>query len=159
MRPEQGGYLYGFFEPNPTSIDLEGLPDDFTTANLDPPIEVVAEARKRLTPIFPILSDLGIAEYSQGITTFAPDGSYLLGPVPGVHGLFLATGCAALGIAGSAAIGQWLSRWMLDGHPGEDLAQFGLNRFGERALDRDWLRFESEGFYSTYYAIRPEDRP
>ena len=38
-----------------------------------------------------------------GLTTFAPDGAYLIGPVPHVEGLFAATGCAALGIAGSAA--------------------------------------------------------
>ena len=59
--------------------------------------------------------------YDTSTTTFAPDGSYVLGPVPRVEGLFVATGCAALGIAGSAAVGQWLSRWMLEGNPGVDL--------------------------------------
>lgn len=154
LRPEKGGYLYGFFEPDPTSIEIETLPDDFTTAQLEPPVAVMAEAQNRLLPCFPILEELEIAERYQGITTFAPDGSYLLGPVPGVAGLFLATGCAALGIAGSAAIGHWLAQWMLEGHPGEDLTQFGLERFGERADDRTWVRRESEQFYGSYYSIR-----
>ena len=154
LRPEKGGYLYGFFEPEPTSIEIDALPDDFTTAQLDPPVAVMAEAQKLLLPSFPILKDLEIAERIQGITTFAPDGSYLLGPVPGVAGLFLATGCAALGIAGSAAIGQWLARWMLEGQPGEDLAQFGLERFGVQASDPTWVRRESEQFYGSYYSIR-----
>lgn len=152
LRPEKGGYLYGFFEPDPTAIDP--LPDDFTTAQLEPPVAVMAEAQRRLLPQFPVLGDLDIAERIQGLTTFAPDGSYLLGPVPGVEGLFVATGCAALGIAGSAAVGQWLSKWMLEGDPGADLGQFGLERFGTRADDRTWVRQASEQFYGTYYDIR-----
>ncbi len=154
LRSEKGGYLYGFFEPEPTSIEIEKLPADFTTAQIDPPQTVMAEAQHRLRPHFPILDTLAIAERHQGMTTFAPDGSYLLGPVPGVAGLFLATGCAALGIAGAAAIGDWLTKWMLEGDPGEDLAQFGLERFGTRADDRTWVRRESEGFYGNYYSIR-----
>ncbi len=152
LRPEKGGYLYGFFEPDPTAIDP--LPDDFTTSQLEPPVATMTTAQRRMLPQFPVLADLDIAERIQGLTTFAPDGSYLLGPVPGVEGLFVATGCAALGIAGSAAIGQWLSRWMLEGNPGADLGQFGLERFGARADDRAWVRAASEQFYGAYYDIR-----
>ena len=155
LRPEKGGYLYGFYESNPTSIDLEAMPDDFRTKDIEPPVEVMAEAQRRLAPIFPVLKNLEIAEYRQGMTTFAPDGSYLIGPVPGVGNLFLATGCTALGIAGSAAIGRWLAEWVLEGHPSEDLAAFALERFGERASDRNWIRKASEQFYANYYSIRP----
>ena len=130
LRPEKGGYLYGFFEPDPTAIDP--LPDDFTTSQLEPPVATITTAQRGLLPQFPVLADLDIAERIQGLTTFAPDGSYVLGPVPRAEGLFVATGCAALGIAGSAAVGQWLSRWMLEGNPGVDLGQFGLERFGAR---------------------------
>jgi glycine/D-amino acid oxidase-like deaminating enzyme len=66
----------------------------------------------------------------------------------------VATGCAALGIAGSAAIGQWLSRWMLEGNPDVDLGPFELERFGARADDRAWVRAASKQFYGTYYDIR-----
>ena len=156
LRPEKGGYLYGFFEPNPISIDLEAMPANFRTQDIEPPVEVMAEARRRLVPIFPILRDLEIAEYRQGVTTFAPDGAYLIGPVPGVNGLFLATGCAALGIAGSAAVGRWLAKWVMNGDPGEDLTDFGHGRFGAHAADQEWLRRESEQFYANYYGIRPE---
>jgi len=152
LRPEKGGYLYGFFEPEPASTDP--LPDDFTTSQIEPPIATMTAAQHRLLPQFPILGDLGIAERIQGLTTFAPDGSYLLGPVPGVAGLFLATGCAALGIAGSAAVGQWISKWMLEGNPGTNLDQFGLERFGAQADDRAWVRSASKQFCGTYYDIR-----
>jgi 4-methylaminobutanoate oxidase (formaldehyde-forming) len=156
IRPEQNGYLYGFFEPDPFSIDLESLPAEFRTAHLEPPVNVMAEARKRLAPFFPILNELEVVEYRQGMTTFAPDAAYLIGPAPGVEGLFLATGCAALGIAGSAAVGRWLAGWIIDGRPGEDLGAFALDRFGARAADREWVRREAESCYANYYRIRLE---
>lgn len=153
LRPEKGGYLYGFFEPNPVSIDLESMPDDFSTGDIEPPVGVMTEARKRLSPIFPILKDLEIAEYSQGMTTFAPDGAYMIGPVKDIDRLYLATGCAALGIAGSAAVGRWLAKSVIDGYPGEDLTGFSHQRFTNNTTDQKWLRQESEQFYANYYGI------
>jgi 4-methylaminobutanoate oxidase (formaldehyde-forming) len=152
LRPEEEGYLYGFFEPDPTSYDLE-LPAGFRTSEIEEPVQVMEEARERLTPVFPVLEGLGIAAYKRGLTTFAPDGAYLIGPVPQVEGLFAATGCAALGIAGSAAVGRWLAGWIARVDPGEDLSSVGLERFGEKAYDRAWIRRESEAFYGGYYSI------
>lgn len=152
LRPEEGGYLYGFFEPDPTSYDLE-LPAGFRTSEIEEPVQVMEEARRRMVPLFPVLEDLGIAAYKRGLTTFAPDGAYLIGPVPQVEGLFAAAGCAALGIAGSAAVGSWLADWIARGGPGEDLSSVGLERFGEKALDRTWIRREGEAFYGGYYGI------
>ena len=157
LRPDKGGYLYGFFEPTPVSIDLEAMPADFRTGDIEPPVEVMAEAQRRLTPTFPILKDLEIAEYRRGITTFAPDGAYLIGPVPGIDRLYLATGCAALGIAGSPAVGRWLANWIINGDPGEDLAMFSHQRFGAQAADQEWLRRESEQFYANYYGIQSDE--
>ena len=156
LRPDKGGYLYGFFEPTPVSINLEAMPLDFRTGDIEPPVEVMAEAQRRLAPTFPILKDLEIAEYRRGMTTFAPDGAYLIGPVPDIDRLYLATGCAALGIAGSAAVGRWLAKWVIDGDPGEDLTIFSHQRFGAQAADQEWLRQESEQFYANYYGIRSE---
>jgi 4-methylaminobutanoate oxidase (formaldehyde-forming) len=151
LRPEEGGYLYGFFEPDPTSY--EEVPAGFRTADVEEPVEVMEEARERLASIFPVLKELEISAYRRGLTTFAPDGAYLIGPVPGFGGLFAATGCAALGIAGSAAVGRWLAGWVARGDPGEDLSAVSLDRFGERASDREWIRRRGEKFYGGYYSV------
>jgi len=123
------------------------------TADIEEPIEVMEEAKRRLAPIFPVLEGLKTAAYKRGLTTFAPDGVYLVGPVPQVEGLFAATGCAAPGIAGSAAVGSWLAGWIARGDPGEDLSSVGLERFGEKASDRGWIRREGGAFYGGYYGI------
>jgi 4-methylaminobutanoate oxidase (formaldehyde-forming) len=153
LRPEGGGYLYGFFEPDPRTYHLERMPTGFRTADIEEPVEVMEGARERLAPVFPVLKELEIADYKRGLTTFAPDGAYLVGPVPGVAGLFAATGCAALGIAGSAAVGRWLADWVARGEPGEDLSSFDPERFGGRAADREWVRRRSEEFYGGYYSV------
>src|SRR5215211_6113363 len=67
LRPEDGGYLYGFFEPDPTSY--EDLPAGFRTADMEEPVEVMQDARERLAPIFPVLQKLQIADYKRGLTT------------------------------------------------------------------------------------------
>lgn len=152
LRPEDGGYLYGFFEPDPASFPTD-LPENFRTQDIEEPVEVMEEARERLAPVFPVLRDLNVVDYKRGLTTFAPDGAYAVGPVLGVGGLFAATGCASLGIAGSAAVGRWLASWATEGDPGEDLSPVGFGRFGKNACDREWVRRESEAFYGGYYGI------
>ena len=82
-------------------------------------------------------------------------GQYVLGPVDGAEGLFAATGCAALGIAGSAAVGKWLAGWALDGRPGEDLARFAADRFGAQGKDPAWVRKTAHAFAGNYYGIQP----
>jgi glycine/D-amino acid oxidase-like deaminating enzyme len=153
VRPEKGGYLYGFFEPHPVSYGQEAVSPEFKTEDIEPPVDIMAEARNRLAPIFPVLKELEVAEYKRGLTTFAPDGAYLVGPVPEIENLYVATGCAALGIAGSPAVGRWLANWITKGNPDEDLAQVDLERFGAGASDREWIREASEEFYGAYYSI------
>jgi 4-methylaminobutanoate oxidase (formaldehyde-forming) len=87
------------------------------------------------------------------MVTCSPDASYVIGPLPGVQGVWLATGCSAMGIAGSASVGRWLANWVIDGDPGDDLSAFAPGRFGARASDRDWVRDESCRVCSRYYAL------
>lgn len=152
VRPEQGALTYGFFDPQPTRIDIETLGERFTTSDLEPPVSVLEEARRRLTPLFPSLGTLEVAERLRGLTTFAPDGQYVLGPV-GIDGLLVATGCAALGIAGSAAVGRWLAGWLVDDDPGDDLKRFLVDRFGAKANDPKWIESASVAFAGNYYGI------
>ena len=73
LRPEEGGYLYGFFEPDPTSYDPE-LPAGFSTAEIEEPVQVMEEARERLAPIFPVLRNLGSPPTSAGSRPSPPTG-------------------------------------------------------------------------------------
>ena len=153
LRPEKGGYLYGFFDPDPLAIQLQSEPADFRTKDIQPPLEVIQEARHRLEPIFPSLAKLAIEEYRQGMVTCTPDSEYVVGPVPNVNGIWVGAGCGAMGIAGSAAVGRWLSRWIIDGDPGQDLTALRPDRFGESGRDSKWLTAQARKACANYYSL------
>ena len=74
LRPGRGGYLYGIFEPDPLSYDLEASPAYLQTRDVELSLRTMARAHGWLAAIFPILENLGIVECKRGLTTFAPDG-------------------------------------------------------------------------------------
>lgn len=155
VRPWKGGYTYGFFDPDAEVIDLDAKPAGYRTRDVPAPTRTLDEAERRLAPVFPVLRGLGRVQEYRGMTTFAPDGQYLIGPVKGVEGIYLASGCAALGIAGSAAVGRWLAQWALKGHPGADLSRFSLDRFGSPGADPRWVKETARAFAAAYYSIPP----
>jgi len=73
--------------------------------------------------------------------------------VPSVHGLFVATGCNALGIAGSLLIGQWMSELIIAGKASADLSTQALTRFGSRYESPGPLHADCESIYANFYAL------
>jgi 4-methylaminobutanoate oxidase (formaldehyde-forming) len=88
-----------------------------------------------------------------GLPTFTPDGSYLLGAAPGVGGLYVATGCNAVGIAGSLLVGEWMSELILDGRTRIDTSTQTLARFGARYADRGRLETACASVYGNFYSL------
>ena len=70
-----------------------------------------------------------------------------------MDGLFVASGCAASGIAGSAAVGSWLAESVVTGKTAFALAEFDPLRFGARAADRVWLTQTCCKYYANYYSL------
>jgi 4-methylaminobutanoate oxidase (formaldehyde-forming) len=156
MRPERGGLTYGFFEPEPTSVDLAELPSTFRTADVEPPVATMDAARSRLQPVVPLLGELDIVERYQGLLGLAPDAQYVVGAMPGVQGVFVGCGCAALGIAGAPAVGRWLAQCVVEDSSDRDRRDFDPARFDERSRDADGVREMARRRYADYYAIPTE---
>ena len=68
-----------------------------------------------------------------GMRSLSPDGLPLIGPVPGLDGVHLATGHATLGITLAPATGELLRKLLLDGERDELLSAFDPARFARRA--------------------------
>ena len=68
-----------------------------------------------------------------GMRSLSPDGLPLIGPVPGLDGLHLATAHATLGITLAPATGELLSKLLLDGERDPLLSAFDPARFARRA--------------------------
>ena len=58
-----------------------------------------------------------------------PDGRPILGRVPGLAGLFVASGCCVGGLSLSPAAGRALADLILDGASDPDLAPLSVERF------------------------------
>jgi glycine/D-amino acid oxidase-like deaminating enzyme len=153
LRPEVGGVLIGGFERAPKRFAMADLPVTFTIDETDRDQRVLEELGAGLTRAFPALQAAPIIRGCAGLPTFTPDGNFLVGQVPSVHGLFAATGCNALGIAGSLLVGQWMSELILEGKTSTDISTQALTRFGSRYGSRGRLRADCESIYANFYAL------
>ena len=64
-----------------------------------------------------------------GLRPVTPDGMPVVGPAPGVEGLFVGNGHAMLGLTLGPITGKLLAEWILEGEPSMDLSSLRPDRF------------------------------
>jgi sarcosine oxidase subunit beta len=104
-RPEGTGLLFGLREEKAVSIDPRMLPEDMNELVINDDRKgwgTLIDGAPELLRFFPALERLEIAHYIAGLSTYAPDGLFVLGGLPGLKGFLAATGCSGAGIAASA---------------------------------------------------------
>ena len=79
----------------------------------------------------------------------SPDGRFVAGPVPGVPGLWVASGCNGSGFSSSPALGEALASWITTGSPPPGVDALAPARFG--ALTDDVLVSRGIWQYAHYY--------
>ena len=154
IRHERGGLMLGGYEANPKQYDLQALGPAFQISDLDLDFEVLRGLAGSVADQFPIFQqpDLKIAEHRGGLPTMTIDDRYILGPVPGVRGFWLLTGCCVGGLSTSPGLGEALAQWIIDGTPPMDLSEIGIERFASRPLPEDELRILCREAYANHYA-------
>jgi 4-methylaminobutanoate oxidase (formaldehyde-forming) len=153
FRPTRDGLWLGAFQPRSRPWAVDRVPDDFSMRLLEPdwpafeaPIEA---ARHRL----PALVDAPVVRFVNGPESFTPDGNYLLGPAPGVDGLFLLAGFNSLGIAQGGGAGELAAQWLRAGRPPRDLWPLDPSRFLPFQAGRNYLRARVAETLGAHYAI------
>src|SRR5204863_6278070 len=138
VRHERGGLMLGGYEPDP--VQVEAVPDDVAGLPLD--IQVLWRLARSVREQFPIFQDpaLRVAEHRGGLPTLTMDDRYLAGPLPGVAGAWVLSGCCVGGLSVSPALGEAMAEWILDGAPGLDLSEISTARFAGYQLDETELR-------------------
>ena len=115
---EGAGVLFGMGDPKePSGFD--------TTVRWDFLPQVTDIAILRL----PALEDASISHAWAGLYEMSPDGNPLIGPAPGVDGLFLINGFSGHGFQHSPAAGRILADLIVGRDPGIELATFAPERF------------------------------
>jgi glycine/D-amino acid oxidase-like deaminating enzyme len=96
----------------------------------------VRRSLAELQRVLPALPPLGVARSWAGYIDAAPDLVPVLGEVPGLRGLVLATGFSGHGFALGPIAGRLVSELIVDGKPSLDLAGFRFSRFAEGAVGK-----------------------
>jgi sarcosine oxidase subunit beta len=112
------GVLFGMGDP-------AGAPTFDTTVQWDFLPQAIEVAVTRL----PALADASISHAWAGLYEMSPDGNPIVGPVPGVGGLFLINGFSGHGFQHSPAAGRILADVIAGRDPHCDLAPFAPDRF------------------------------
>ncbi len=135
-RPESGALLFGLRETRSVHFDPRVLPDDLTGHVFGDPEDrwnILMEQGEKLARFFPGLHDVEIQHYIAGVSTYTPDGLFVLGGVPRVKGFLAATGCSGAGVAVAGGMGRIVAELVQGQQPYCDIAPFAIDRFG--ALD------------------------
>jgi glycine/D-amino acid oxidase-like deaminating enzyme len=134
-------------------VDAAALPPSFDVGDLPLDIEVLWRLARTVSDQFPIFLDptVRVAEHRGGLPTLTVDDRYLVGPLPGVAGAWVMSGCCVGGLSASPALGEALAEWILDGAPRLDLSDISTARFAGTALDERDLRERCRRAYASHY--------
>jgi glycine/D-amino acid oxidase-like deaminating enzyme len=150
VRHERGGLMLGGYEPDPMQVDVDASLD---IANLPLDVEVLWRLARSVREQFPIFQDpaIRVAEHRGGLPTLTTDDRYLMGPLPGVGGAWVMSGCCVGGLSVSPALGEAMAEWIVDGAPKLDLSEISTARFAGRTIDETELREQCRHAYATHY--------
>jgi glycine/D-amino acid oxidase-like deaminating enzyme len=149
LRPARGGLMVGGFEPDPLPVDPRHQPASFTTDDVPLDLDVLRRLAAQVTPEAAAASTAPVAEHRGGLFTMSPDGRFVVGPVPDLPGLWVASGCNGSGFSSSLAIGEALATWITSGIPPPGLTALSPGRLGP--LPDDILLSRGLWQYAHYY--------
>jgi glycine/D-amino acid oxidase-like deaminating enzyme len=134
LREENGGLLWGStYEEAPRLAFLdEDPPDRFDNLPLDGILKVQRDGLEAAKAI-PVLARYRSLTVAQGAPCYTPDLRGMVGPVPGIEGLWVVGGCNEAGITHGPGWGKLLAELLVDGSASlTDADPFRLDRFGGR---------------------------
>jgi len=150
-REEVGNFLVGFFDENAKTIAPTDLPDPFSFTLLPPDWDKVAPYFARASQLFPALETAPIRHFVNGPESFTPDGLPLIGRIPEVDGLVVATAMNSAGVTWSAMVGKLVTDIVEGEPPTHESARFSPARFGQQARNLDWLKDQISNIVSRGY--------
>jgi 4-methylaminobutanoate oxidase (formaldehyde-forming) len=153
VKEDAGKLLVGCFEPVAKPWGMDGIPEAFCFDQLPDDFDHFAPLLDAATRRLPVLREAGVKLFFNGPESFTPDTRYILGPAPELPGLFVAAGFNSIGIQSAGGAGRAVADWVLDGHPGLDLWDVDIGRFGAFQANKAYLRERTTESLGTLYAM------
>jgi glycine/D-amino acid oxidase-like deaminating enzyme len=95
IRPEKGGLMLGGYEPDPLQMDMAKVPASFGIEDLELDLEILRRLARSVEAQFPVFRDVALQEHRGGLPTMTADGEHILGPAPGLPGLWVIAAAAS----------------------------------------------------------------
>ncbi|HET7420361.1 MAG TPA: FAD-dependent oxidoreductase [Candidatus Dormibacteraeota bacterium] len=153
-KAEAGGMVLGGYELNPVARWIDGVPWDHAGVSLPPDQArfepLLAGAARR----FPFVHEAGIVKLVCHPDAMTPDSAPLVGPVPGVRGLYMAAGLSLNGFGGAGGIGRAIAEMVTGGETEIDLYAYRPWRFGPPHRDPVYAAELAREAYRYYYLQR-----
>ena len=157
-KSDAGGMVFGGYELDPVSRWEDGVPWDHAARSLPPDFERFAPLMAGAIRRFPFLADAEVVRLVCHPDAMTPDANPLLGPLPGIRGLWVAAGLSLNGFGGGGGIGRALAGWITAGDPGVDIGPYRAWRFSDPYRDPVFAAGLGRETYSDYYRLRyPHD--
>ena len=156
FRQEGKGMLLGTYEQKSTPWKVEGTPMNFGHELLEPKLENIQDRLAIGFKRMPALEKAGIKNIVNGPFTFGPDGSPLIGPVPGLKNYWVAVGVMA-GFCQGGGVGKCIAEWIIDGEPSIDVWAMDVARFGNYASPQYGTIKSSENYERRFIMTFPNE--
>jgi len=118
-----------FREEGPGILMGKSDPDEPSSFNTSVDWNFLTKVTEAAVLRAPILEKAEIRRGWGGLYTISPDNNPIIGPLPGVEGLFCASGFSGHGFQHGPPAGRILSELILDGQTDFDLSPFSYDRF------------------------------
>ena len=128
IRPANGGLMLGGYEADPLQVDMAKVPPGFGIEDLTLDEGVLRRLAHAVELQFPVFRDVALQEHRGGLPTMTADGEHVLGPAPGLPGLWVIGGCCVSGLTTSPALGALLAEWIVNGRTSMDVSSMAPGR-------------------------------
>lgn len=153
-KPEAGGrLLIGGYEDDTHPFGERGIPGAFVRQLLPENLDRFEPLAANAAKVTPIVNEVGIRTVINGPIPYSADGDFVLGPVPGLQNLMLATGFL-YGIAAGGGAGEMIAEWIVEGRPSLDLWPLDNRRFGRHHGARGFMYPRAVEHYAHHYKMR-----
>src|SRR3989441_2750155 len=153
-KAESGGVVLGGYELDPNARWIDGVPWEHAGTSVPPDLRRFEPLLKGAARRFPFLNEAGIVKLVCPPDAMTPDANPLLGPAPGVPGLYLAAGLSLNGFGGAGGIGRALAEWITGRETELDLHPYRCWRFGPVHRDHRYAADLAREAYRYYYFLR-----
>ena len=159
MREERGGLILGPYEKGAPAWAAYGVPNGFRAELLPPDLNRLEWHIEEAIFRMPCFGEGGVKTVYNGPISYTPDGNPLIGPAPGLRGVYMAEGFS-FGITAAGGAGRMLTQIITEGEAEIDMLALDPRRFGAYATRPYTIAKNEEAYAHVFVTHFPdEERP